>query len=285
MRYGRKMRRACVTTLYYCVLVALGIVMVFPLVYMLLASFKTNAEIFGQPLKLLPERLDVSGYVNGWEGVGAYTFGTYMTNSFVLTVPATILTIASSLLVAYGFARFDFPLKKTLFGIMYGLMLLPGSVLIIPRYLVFAKLNWVDTYLPFWIPAALATSSFFIYMFVQFFRGLPMELDEAAMIDGCSSFGILRHILFPLCTPAIISAAIFSFIWTWNDFMAQFIYISSVPKYTAALGLRMCIEGTANINWANVLAMSIVSIIPSMLVYLFLQKYFVEGVATSGLKG
>ena len=285
MRYGRKMRRACVTTLYYCVLVALGIVMVFPLVYMLLASFKTNAEIFGQPLKLLPERLDVSGYVNGWEGVGAYTFGTYMTNSFVLTVPATILTIASSLLVAYGFARFDFPLKKTLFGIMYGLMLLPGSVLIIPRYLVFAKLNWVDTYLPFWIPAALATSSFFIYMFVQFFRGLPMELDEAAMIDGCSSFGILRNILFPLCTPAIISAAIFSFIWTWNDFMAQFIYISSVPKYTAALGLRMCIEGTANINWANVLAMSIVSIIPSMLVYLFLQKYFVEGVATSGLKG
>lgn len=208
-----------------------------------------------------------------------------MANSFLLTLPSTLLTIASSLLIAYGFARFEFPCKKLLFSVMYGLMLLPASVLIIPRYLVFAKLNWVDTYLPFWIPAAMATSSFFIYMFIQFFRGLPRELDEAAMIDGCSSFGILRHILFPLCTPAIISAAIFSFIWTWNDFMSQFIYISSVPKYTAALGLRMSIEGTANINWANVLAMSIVSIIPSMLVYLFLQKYFVEGIATSGLKG
>ncbi len=281
----RRIRRACDTALYYLVLVALGMIMVFPLLYMLLASFKTNAEIFGQPLKLLPDSFSLDGYVNGWRGVGNYTFGTYMTNSFLLTLPSTILTIVSSLLVAYGFARFEFPCKKLLFSVMYGLMLLPASVLIIPRYLVFAKLNWVDTYLPFWIPAAMATSSFFIYMFIQFFRGLPRELDEAAMIDGCSSFGILSHILFPLCTPAIISAAIFSFIWTWNDFMSQFIYISSVPKYTAALGLRMSIEGTANINWANVLAMSIVSIIPSMLVYLFLQKYFVEGIATSGLKG
>lgn len=281
----RKTRRKLTTTLYYLVLTALGIVMVFPLVYMFFASFKTNQEIFGQPLKLLPDSFSPDGYINGWKGVGAYTFGTYMGNSFLLTLPCMFLTIASSLLTAYGFARFEFPFRKLLFAIMYGLMLLPGSVLIIPRYLAFAKLGWVDSYLPFWVPAALATSSFFIYMFIQFFRGLPRELDEAAKIDGCSSFGILQYILFPLCVPAIISAAIFSFIWTWNDFMAQFIYISSVPKYTAALGLRMSIEGTANINWANVLAMSLVSIIPSSLIYLCLQKYFVEGIATSGLKG
>ena len=281
----RKKGRMLTTTLYYLVLTALGIVMVFPLVYMFLASLKTNQEIFGQPLKLLPDSFLPEGYINGWKGVGVYTFGTYMGNSFLLTLPCMILTIISSLLTAYGFARFEFPFRKLFFAVMYGLMLLPGSVLIIPRYLVFAKLGWVDSYLPFWIPAALATSSFFIYMFVQFFRGLPRELDEAAKIDGCSSFGILRYVLFPLCAPAIISAAIFSFIWTWNDFMAQFIYISSVPKYTAALGLRMSIEGTANINWANVLAMSLISIIPSSLVYLCLQKYFVEGIATSGLKG
>jgi oligogalacturonide transport system permease protein len=285
MASKRKMRCVSITALYYLVLIALGAVLIFPLIYMFLASFKTNAEIFGQPLKMLPDHFTLEGYINGWKGVGNYTFGTYMGNSFLLTLPTTFLTIASSLFVAYGFARFDFPLKKLLFSMMYGLMLLPASVLIIPRYLVFARLKWVDTYLPFWIPAAMATSSFFIYMFIQFFRGLPLELDEAAMIDGCSSLGILRHILLPLCMPAIISAAIFSFIWTWNDFMAQFIYISSVSKYTVSLGLRMCIEGTANINWANVLAMSIVSIIPSMLVYLLLQKYFVEGIATSGLKG
>lgn len=282
---SKKTRRRLTTALYYFVLSALGIVMVFPLFYMLMASFKTNQEIFAQPLKMLPDRFSLDGYINGWRGVGNYTFGTYMINSFLVTLPCMFLTIASSLLTAYGFARFEFPFRKLLFALMYGLMLLPGSVLIIPRYLVFAKLKWVNTYLPFWVPAALATSSFFIYMFVQFFRGLPRELDEAAMIDGCSSFGILRHILFPLCVPAIISAAIFSFIWTWNDFMAQFIYISSVPKYTAALGLRMSIEGTANINWANVVAMSLISIVPSSLVYLCLQKYFVEGIATSGLKG
>ena len=281
----RKTIRKLTTALYYLVLSALGLVMVFPLIYMIMSSFKTNQEIFGQPLKLLPDHFSWDAYVDGWRGVGKYTFGTYMVNSFLLTLPTMILTILSSLLTAYGFARFQFPFKKTLFAIMYGLMLLPGSVMIIPRYLVFAKLGWVDTYLPFWIPAMLATSSFFIYMFFQFFRGLPKELDEAAMIDGCSHFGILQYILFPLCIPAIISAAIFSFIWTWNDFMGQFIYISSVPKYTAALGLRMGLEGTANINWANLMAMSLVSIIPSSIVYLCLQKYFVEGIATSGLKG
>ena len=278
-------KRVITDILYYVVVLALGFVMVFPLLYMLLASFKTNQEIFGTPLKLLPESFRPDGYVNGWKGVGNYTFGRYMLNSFTLTLPTMVLTIVSSLLVAYGFSRFEFPFRKLLFSVMYGLMLLPGSVLIIPRYLLFARLGWVDSYLPFWVPAALATSSFFIYMFTQFFRGLPRELDEAAMIDGCSSFGILLHILFPLCIPAVISAAIFSFIWTWNDFMAQFIYISSVPGYTAALGLRMSLEGTANVTWANVLAMSILSIIPSTLLYLFLQKYFVEGVATSGMKG
>lgn len=273
------------TFLYYLITITLCIVMVFPLFYMLMASFKENNEIFSEPLKMFPKAFRTDGYINGWNGVGKYTFGTYMANSFILTLPTVLFTILSSLLTAYGFSRFEFRFRKFLFAVMYGLMLLPGSVLIIPRYLIFAKLNWINSYLPFWIPALFATSSFFIYMFTQFFRGIPRELDQAAMIDGCSSFGILVHILLPLCVPAIISAGIFSFIWTWNDFMGQFIYISSVSKYTSSLGLRMGIEGTAKIEWPNILAMSIVSIIPSTLIYLFLQKYFVEGIATSGLKG
>ena len=201
----RKTRRKLTTTLYYLVLTALGIVMVFPLVYMFFASFKTNQEIFGQPLKLLPDSFSPDGYINGWKGVGAYTFGTYMGNSFLLTLPCMFLTIASSLLTAYGFARFEFPFRKLLFAIMYGLMLLPGSVLIIPRYLAFAKLGWVDSYLPFWVPAALATSSFFIYMFIQFFRGLPRELDEARSmaappLESCSMF-CFRCVCQPLSLP------------------------------------------------------------------------------------
>ena len=196
-----------------------------------------------------------------------------------------VLTILSSVLTAYGFVRFEFPGKKVLFVVMLALMMLPGSVLLIPRYLLFVKLDWINDYKVFWVPAALGTSSFFVYMFIQFFRGIPRELDEAARIDGCSSFRILLLILVPLSKPAVISAAIFQFIWTWNDFFQQYIYISSVSKYTVSLGLRMALDTTTAIVWKNILAMSVIAILPCVIIYFCLQKYFVEGIATSGLKG
>lgn len=276
--------RVAKTTLHYAFLILLGLVLVFPLIYMVSSSFKPNNEIFASS-RILPETFTLDGYINGWRGAGQYTFGKYMGNSFWLTIPCVLFTILSSSLVAYGFSRFEFPGKKFFFSLMMALMMLPSAVLIVPRYLLYMRLDWINSYLPFWIPALFATSSFFIYMFVQFFRGLPMDLDEAATIDGCGSFAVFTHILLPLCKPAVISAAIFQFIWTWNDFMSQYIYISSVSKYTVSLGLRMAIDGTSRIDWSNVLAMSVVSMIPSTLVFLFLQKYFVEGIATSGLKG
>ena len=236
-------------------------------------------------MDLLPHQFTLDGYINGWKGVGNAAFYTFILNSFALTLPSVLFTILSSLVVAYGFSRFEFPGKSLFFNLMMALMMLPGAVLIIPRYLLYASLGWINSYFPFWIPALFATSSFFIYMFVQFFRGLPSELDEAATIDGCGSMGVLVHVLLPLCKPAIISAAIFQFIWTWNDFMSQYIYISSVSKYTVSLGLRMAIDGTSRIDWSNVLAMSVVAMLPCVLVFLFLQKHFVEGIATSGLKG
>ena len=276
--------RAMLRLIHYLLLIALGLVLIFPLVFIFFATFKTSNEIFSST-RILPSQFSLDGYINGWRGVGQTGFITFIRNSFVLTLPAVLFTILSSLCVAYGFSRFEFPGKKLFFNLMMALMMLPGAVLIIPRYLLFSHLGWVNSYFPFWIPALFATSSFFIYMFVQFFRGLPQDLDEAATIDGCGSFGVLIHVLLPLCKPAIISAAIFQFIWTWNDFMAQYIYISSVSKYTVSLGLRMAIDGTSRIEWSNVLAMSVVAMLPCVLVFLFLQKYFVEGIATSGLKG
>lgn len=280
----RKTQRAISTVLRYSALLILGYILIFPLIYMVASSFKTNNEIFASK-QILPQIWSLDGYIQGWRGAGQFSFGHYMLNSFRLTLPTVLFTVLSSVWVAYGFSRFTFPLKKLLFGLMMALMMLPSSVLIIPRYLLFMRLTWVDTYLPFYVPSIFATSSFFIYMFIQFFRGLPRELDEAATIDGCGSMAVLIHILLPLCTPVIISAAIFQFIWTWNDFMSQYIYISSVSKYTVSQGLRMAIDGTARIDWSNVLAMSVVSMIPSTLVFLVLQRYFVEGIATSGLKG
>lgn len=268
----------------YLTLILLGMILVFPLVYMFFGTFKSNQEIFGS-LKILPENFNLEGYQNGWKGSGQIGFGTYLCNSFGLVVPVVVLTILSSVLTAYGFVRFEFPGKKVLFVVMLALMMLPGSVLLIPRYLLFVKLDWIDDYKVFWVPAALGTSSFFVYMFIQFFRGIPRELDEAARIDGCSSFRILLLILVPLSKPAVISAAIFQFIWTWNDFFQQYIYISSVSKYTVSLGLRMALDTTTAIVWKNILAMSVIAILPCVIIYFCLQKYFVEGIATSGLKG
>lgn len=279
-----KKRKIIGRTILYLILIILGLILIFPLVYMFLGTFKSNQEIFGS-LKLLPERFDLEGYKNGWKGSGQIGFGIYLWNSFRLVIPVVILTIISSVLTAYGFVRFEFPGKKVLFVIMLALMMLPGSVLLIPRYLLFVKLNWIDDYKVFWVPAALGTSSFFVYMFIQFFRGIPRELDEAARIDGCSSFRILISILIPLSKPAVISAAIFQFIWTWNDFFQQYIYISSVSKYTVSLGLRMALDTTTTIVWKNILAMSVIAILPCVVIYFCLQKYFVEGIATSGLKG
>ncbi|MBS6645829.1 MAG: carbohydrate ABC transporter permease [Clostridiaceae bacterium] len=270
----------------YVFMVSLGIVLLFPLVIMFFSSFKSNKEVFGT-LEIIPREFRVDGYINGWKGMGSgrITFGKYLYNTIFLVIPIVFGTIISSLTVAYGFSRFEFPFKKILFAVMMSFLMLPAAVLIVPRYLVFAGLGWIDSYLPFWVPSFFATSSFFIYMFIQFFRGIPYDLDEAAYIDGCSSFGVLTRILTPLCVPAIISASIFQFIWGWNDFFNQNIYISSPAKYTVSLALKMAMDASTGINWPTVLAMSVVSLIPSTVVFLTLQKYFVEGMATSGLKG
>lgn len=270
----------------YIFMIALGIVMLFPLIIMFFSSFKSNTEIFGT-IKILPEKFLLDGYIDGWNGMGSGStvFGKYLLNTIILVVPLVLGTVLSSLVIAYGFSRFNFPLKRILFALMMSFLMLPAAVMIVPRYLVFAELGWIDSYLPFWIPSFFGTSSFFVYMFIQFFRGIPYDLDEAAYIDGCSSWGVLVRVLVPLCGPAIISASIFQFIWGWNDFFNQNIYISSPINYTVSLALKMAMDASTGINWPTVLAMSVISLIPSTIVFLSLQRYFVEGIATSGLKG
>ena len=168
--------------------------------------------------------------------------------------------------------------------LMLSTMMLPGTVVIIPRYIFFRKLGWLDSYLPFIVPAALATYTFFNYMTVQFFRGLPLELDESAKLDGCGSFLILTRILLPLCTSMIFSVIVFQFVWRWNDFLDVLIYISSVAKYPVALGLRMTMDISTDFDWNRIMAMSIVSILPPVVVFFSAQQYFVQGIATTGMK-
>jgi oligogalacturonide transport system permease protein len=197
-----------------------------------------------------------------------------------------IFTVFFSAAVAYGFARFQFPLKKVLFALMISTLMLPQAVIIIPRYLIFRNLGWLDSYWPFIVPAIFACYPFFIFMMVQFIRGLPRELDESAVMDGCNPFTTLVRILLPLCKPALFSAAIFQFIWTWNDFFNSLIFINSVKNYTVSLALRMTIDSTGGtVAWNQIMAMSVLAVLPPVLIFFIFQRYFVEGIATTGIKG
>lgn len=268
----------------YALLIIIGILIIYPLIWLVFSSFKAdNEEIFGS-LNLIPKKWTLQGYINGWKGSGQYGFDLFFLNTFKMVIPIVLLTMLSSTIVAYGFARFNFPLKGFLFGLMISTLMLPNAVVVIPRYILFNYFKWIDTYKPFIVPSAFGGSAFFIFMMVQFLRSLPTELDESAKIDGCNSFMILWKILLPLSKPALFSVGIFQFIWTWNDFFNPMIFINSTYKFTLSLALRMANDTATVLVWNQLLAMSVVTLIPCVLIFFFSQKYFVEGISTSGLK-
>ena len=270
--------------LLYVMICLVGIVMMYPLVWMFFATFKDNSEIFGT-LKLLPNSFSFDAYIKGWKGIGKYSYTKYFLNTFAIVIPVTAFTLISCSIVAYGFARFRFPFKKLLFAILIGTLMLPNTVIIIPRYMMFSKLGWLNSYMPFYAPAILACYPFFIYMLIQFLRGLPRELDESAYIDGCGTFQCFTHILLPLLKPSLFSAGLFQFMWTYNDFMNPLIFINSVEKYPISLALRTAIDSEANVQWNQLMAMAFLSVLPLIIRFFLGQKYFVEGISTSGLKG
>ena len=280
----KKTKKQLNTVFSYLLIILIGCVLLFPIVWMFLAAFKTNEEIFGS-IALLPKTFSFDNFIQGWKSAGQYSYLTYFLNSFILVIPTTLLTLASCSLVAYGFARFNFPFKKQLFALLIATLMLPNSVIIIPRYVLFNKLGWLDSYLPFWAPALLACYPFFVFQMVQFMRGIPRDLDESACIDGCGTFRVFWQILLPLMKPALFSAALFQFLWTYNDYFNSLIYINSVSKYTISLALRLSVDAESVVVWGRVMAMAFVAVLPLILLFFTAQKYFVEGIATSGLKG
>ena len=272
------------TILSYLVIAVIGLVLLYPILWMFFAAFKTNDEIFGST-KLLATHYSFQNFIDGWRGSGTMTYAVYFWNTFRLVIPVTLLTLVSSTLVAYGFARFNFPFKKALFSLLIATLMLPNAVIIIPRYTLFAKFGWIDTYIPFYALAALACYPFFIFMLVQFLRGIPRDLDESAYIDGCDTFRTLMQIILPLMKPSLFSAALFQFMWTYNDYFNSLIFINSGKKYTVSLALRLSLDSESVINWGKIMATSFVVVLPLILLFFMAQKYFVEGIATSGLKG
>lgn len=269
----------------YLLLTAAGIVMIYPLLWLIGASFKTNDEIFSS-VWFMPESLDMSVYRSAWKTVTPYDMGHYFLNTFAIIIPRIILTVISSVLVAYGFARFDFPFKRFFFTMLIAGMFIPSIVKLLPMYLMWSELGVLDTYIPLVAPSAFACEGMFVFILIQFFRGVPKEFDEAARIDGCGSLKTLVYVLLPCIRPAVISIAVFTFLWTMNEFLEPLIMIRSVEKYPLSLALRLSVDSTGQgYEQRKIIAMSVIGLIPSITVFAFAQKKFVSGITAGGLTG
>jgi multiple sugar transport system permease protein len=259
--------------------------MLYPLLWMLLSSFKPTNTVFSTAGELFPKTWTFDNYINGWRGFSGVSFARFMSNSLFIAIIGTIGTILSSAIVAYAFSRLRFRGRHFLFVAMMISMMLPSQVLMVPQYLWFQKLGWTNSYLPLIVPYFFAVQGFFVYLIMNFIDGVPKSLDEAAKIDGCSYYQIFTRIIFPLITPALVTGCIFSFMWRWDDFLSALLYVNDSAKYPVSLALKLFSDPGSSSDYGAMFAMASVSLIPSILIFFFFQKYLVEGVSTSGLKG
>lgn len=270
---------------FYLILTAASVTMIYPLLWLAGASFKSNEEIFSS-IWFMPDSFSFEAYKNGWMTVTPYTMGHYFLNTFKIIIPKTVFAVVSSVLVAYGFARFSFPMKKFFYGLLLGSMFMPAIVTIMPTYLLWSGLGLTDTYIPLTLPSLFACEGMFVIMLTQFFKGVPKEFDEAARIDGCGTIRTLVSVLVPCIKPAVISIAVFTFLWTMNDFLSPLILIQSVENYPLSLALRLSVDSTGQGYEQNkIIAMSVIGLIPSIAVFALAQKKFVSGITAGGLTG
>ena len=280
-----KKKRLIGKIIYHVLVCGLGLVMIYPLVWMIMSSFKPTSTIFTTAGQLIPTQFVFENYVNGWKGFAKITFATFFKNSLFISIVATMGTLISSSLVAFGLSRCKFFGRRALFVAMLLSMMLPAQVLMIPQYLWYQKLGWVGSYKPLIIPYFFAIQGFFVYLLSNFIGGIPIELDEAAKIDGCSYWGIFTRIMIPLIKPAVVTGCIFSFMWRWDDFLSALLYINKTAMYPVSLALKLFCDPGSSSDYGAMFAMASLSILPSVLIFIFFQKYLVEGISTSGLKG
>jgi multiple sugar transport system permease protein len=270
------------STIKHVLLIAASLLMVYPLLWMLVSSFRPTDEIF-RDTGLIPTHFTFANYTYGWTALDQ-PFSAYLINSGIVVLGCILGNVVSCSLAAYAFARLKFTGRTIMFGAMLLTIMIPYHVVLIPQYILFQSFGWVNTFLPMIIPKVLATDSFFVFLMVQFIRGLPKELDEAARIDGCGHWNIFFRIILPLMTPAVATTTIFTFIWMWNDFLSSLIYLIDPKLYTVPLALRAFLDSSGSSNWGAMFAMSIVSLIPVFLAFLFGQRFLIRGIATTGIK-
>ena len=262
----------------------LALIMLYPIIWLAVSSLKPSDEIFATAQSLIPSRFVWSNYASGWSGFAGNTFTTFFKNSFLIAVAATVGAVASSALVAYSLSRVQFVGRTFWFGCVMMTMMLPHDVTVIPQYVMFSALQWLGSFKPVIVPSFFGMP-FFIFLIMQFIRTIPPELDEAAKIDGCNRYTIFFRIIVPLIVPALMTSAIFSFYWKWDDFLNPLLYLNRPQLYPVSLALKLFLDGESLNNWGGMFAMSTLSLLPVVIVFFVFQRFIVEGISTSGLKG
>jgi multiple sugar transport system permease protein len=271
----------------HAVLIVVGITFLVPLFWTLSTSLKPRSAVFTYPIQWVPNPIVWSNYVDIFDLIkiaGQPALPIFAENTLIVTVTATLGTVISATLVAYSLSRLQWPGRDVVFSLALATMMLPGVVTLVPSFVIFRTLGWVDTFLPLIVPAWLGGGGFYIFLIRQFFLTLPTELDEAARIDGAGSLRILLQILLPLAKPVIAAVAIFAFLANYDDFLGPLIYLNANEKFTLALGVRW-FAGRYGDRWPYVMAVSTLMVIPVIAIFFFAQRQFIRGIHLTGLAG
>lgn len=278
-----KVKKRINTVFFHVFVCGIGLIMIYPLIWMIFSSFKESSLVLTTVGQLIPKEWHLDNYKNGWAGFGGVTFTTFFKNSLIVTCITVAGNVIASAMAAYAFSRLHFKGRGIFFICMMITMMVPSQVLVVPQYIIFHTLGGVDTFLPLTVPEW-GGRAFFIFLIMQFIAGIPKELDEAAEIDGCGKIRLFTNVMLPLIKPALATSAIFSFYWKWDDFMGSLLYLNAPENYTVSIALKLFCDPTSVSDYGAMFAMCVVSLLPVMVVFLFTQKYIVDGIAMSGLK-
>lgn len=284
---SRKTQRMLSTFWRYFILLAVGILMIYPLLWMIGSTFKNNNEIFSGA-HIWPKNPTLNGYKAALQNYGGdINIWSALINTYKIVIPKVIFTLISSTITAYGFGRFKFKGRSLMFALLMSTLFLPQVVLNVPQFVMYSELGWVDSpwYLPIVLPALFASETYFVFLLIQFLRSIPTELDEAAKIDGCNAMEILIKIIVPMLLPALVSVGLFQFMWSNNDFMGPLLYVNTPSRYPATIFVKLSMDADNGFDWNRVLAVSFISILPSLVVFFLAQRQFVDGISAGAIKG
>ena len=264
----------------YVILTVLAILFVLPVFYLFMGAFKAESELFRVPFKWLPDKFILDNFSNMFQSI---PFMRYLKNTMIIVVFNIVGSLLSCSLVAYGFSRLRWPGRDKVFILVLITMILPYQVTLVPLFLMFTKIMWIGTFLPLIVPCFFG-NPFFIFLLRQFFTGIPQDISEAARIDGASEFTIFSRLILPMAKPALTTVALFAFIRSWNDFLGPLVFLGRDELYTLSLAASM-LKSNLDPNWSVLLALGTVMILPVLLIFFVMQKYFIQGIAMSGIKG